>query len=375
MRIAIVGCGFVADYYAVTLRSRPELSIAGAMDRDRSRAAKFAAHHGLNIFDSLEEVLRDSSVDIVVNLTNPKSHFSVSKACLQAGKHVYSEKPLSLTLSEAEELVELAERRGLYLASAHCTALGETAQTVWRALRENEIGTVRLVYAEIDDGLVHRMPYRKWISDSGARWPYEDEFGLGCTLEHAGYSISWLTAFFGPVRTISAFSSCLIKDKETEVPLRENGPDFSVACMTFDSGVVARLTCSSVAPRDHSMRFIGDEGVLEVADSWRWGSPVYLRRRVNIKRRTVVSPWRKRYRLHGTSRPAVGRLRSHKTDFSCGVAELASAATERRPCRLSARYSLHLTEVVLAIHNALGGMPRYKVGSSFDPIEPMPWAN
>jgi len=247
-RIAIVGCGFVADYYVKTLPGHPQLELVGVMDRIQERADKFSAYHSVPAYKSFDELLKDDRVDIVLNLTNPRSHYEVSKACLLAGKHVYSEKPLAMDFFEAEELVKLAEARGLQISSAPCSLLGETAQTLWKALRENQVGKVRVVYAEMDDGLVHKMPYKQWVSESGTPWPYKDEFEVGCTLEHAGYYVAWLVAFFGPATSVTAFSSCLIPDKETDVPLDVNAPDFSVACIQFASGVVARLTCGIIAP-------------------------------------------------------------------------------------------------------------------------------
>lgn len=168
MNIAIVGSGFVADYYLATLPAYPELKLIGITDRDPERAKTFTAFHGVQRFDSLADVLNDSRVQLVLNLTNPRSHYEVTRACLEAGKHVYSEKPLAMQIDEAKALVELAEVKGLQVSSAPCSLLGETAQTLWKALRERQVGTVRLVYAEMDDGMVHQMPYRKWESASGA---------------------------------------------------------------------------------------------------------------------------------------------------------------------------------------------------------------
>lgn len=374
MRIAIVGCGYVADYYLKTLPGYSELELAGVLDHDNERSSKFAAHYSVPVYHCLEELLEDRSIDIVLNLTNPKSHFSVSKACLDAGKHVYTEKPLAMEVSEAEKLVDLAEQRGLYISSAPCSLLSETAQTLWKALRENVVGQVRLVYAEMDDGLVHRMPYKKWLNDSGTPWPYKDEFEVGCTLEHAGYSLTWLLAFFGPVKTVTAFSSCLIPDKQTDVLLDVNAPDFSVACIKFESGVVARLTCSIVAPHNHAFQIFGDEGVLCVDDCWYYEAPVYTRESINIGRKRLEGVWKKRYPLVRKASPRIQYRGAHRMDFLRGVAELAAAITEQRPCRLSARFSLHVNEVVLAINNALETSSTYKISSSFEPIEPMPWA-
>ncbi|MGK7939209.1 MAG: Gfo/Idh/MocA family protein [Crocosphaera sp.] len=374
MRIGIVGCGFVADYYLKTLPLHPNLELVGVMDLDPQRSEHFSRYHSVAKYSSLEALLDDPQVSIVLNLTNPRSHFQVSQACLNAGKHVYSEKPLGMTLSEAKTLVDLAESKNLYLASAPCNVLSETAQTIWKALREKVIGDVRLVYAEMDDGMVHQMAYKKWQSASGIPWPYKDEFEVGCTLEHAGYYINWLTAFFGPVKTVTAFSSCLIPDKNTDVPLEINAPDFSVACLEFDSGVVARLTCSIVAPHDHHFTIVGDQGLLSTKDCWYYRSPVYLQKRLTIRRKTFISPWKQKYPLVGKGRSKYGYKGSQEMDFCRGVAELAQAITEKRNCRLSAQYSLHINEIVLAIQKSGNTGAPYQVTSTFDPVQPMPWA-
>ena len=299
INIAIIGCGFVADYYLITLKKYPHLSIKGVYDLDPQRSQHFAQHHQVYIYQSFDEVLNDFQVDLIVNLTNPKSHFDINLASLLAGKNVYSEKPLATKFEEAEKLVDLAEQKGLYLSSAPCSLLGETAQTIWKALREEIIGKVYVVYSEMDDGLLHKMPYKSWVSQSGIPWPYKDEFEVGCTLEHAGYCLSWFPAFFGRAESITGFSSTLVEDKNTSIPLDRNAPDFSVACIKFASGVVVRLTCSIVASHDHSIRFFGDRGIMSTPDSWFYSAPVHVRRMFNIRRKMIVSPIKQKYPLVG----------------------------------------------------------------------------
>ena len=378
MRIAVIGCGYVANFYLKTVSLYPELELAGLMDRDAQRAEKLAAHYSTRVYRTLDEVLDDPRVELVVNLTNPGSHFEISKASLQAGKHVYSEKPLALSFSQAAELVELAESRGLLIASAPSRILAETAQTMWKALRENVVGDAYLTYAEMDDGLVHRMAYDKWVNEHGTPWPYQNEFETGCTLEHAGYSITLLTAFFGPVQTVTAFSSVCVPDKAPEVPADRSAPDFSVGCLKFASGMVARLTCSIVAPVDHSIRVFGSDGILCTDDIWKPRAPVYTKRSVKIRRRTVSLPWKSHYPMVGPpsalARAQVRSLGGKKVDYCLGIVEMAQAIEEGRPCRLSARYCLHNNEVVLAIQNALDTGAPYNVTTSFDPPDPMPWA-
>ena len=374
MNIAFVGCGFVSGYYYDTLKLHPELKLLGATDINTGRAASFANRSSTQHYKTLDEILSDDRVDIVVNLTNPASHYEVSKACLEAGKHVYSEKPLAMEFSQAQELVDLAKRRDLYISAAPCSLLNEAAQTAWKALRANKVGQVRVVYAEMDDGMVHRRPYKRWKSPAGIPWPYKDEFEVGCTIEHAGYIVTWLTAFFGPAETVTAFSSCLIPDKETDVPLEMQSPDFSVACIRFKSGVVARLTCSILAPSDHSIKFIGDDGILYVEHCWRDRSPVYIRRDITIRSKTILNPWKERCQLVGKSNPKVPKQGEQNRNFCRGIAELAIAIKEQRDSRLSDDYCLHVCEIVLAIHNALEKNCTYELSTGFEPIEPMPYA-
>ena len=375
MNIAIVGCGFVADYYLKTLSNYPTLNLLGVTDRLPKRIQRLSDYHRVPSYRSLQDILEDPQVEIVLNLTNPSSHFEVSKACLDAGKHVYSEKPLATDFDEAQILVDLAEERGLQIVSAPCNLLSETAQTLWKALREAVIGQVRLVYAEMDDGMVHKMAYSKWVSESGIPWPYKDEFEVGCTLEHAGYYVSWLAAFFGPAKSVTAFSSCLIPDKETDISLDVNAPDFSVACIQFQSGVVARLTCGIVAPHDHHLTIVGDQGLLCTKDCWYYRAPVYRRRRVTIRRKTFISPLKRYYPLVSPERVRFGSRGAQQMDFCRGVAELADAIQINRPCRLSAQFSLHVNEIVLAIQNALTDSSTYHLKTDFQPIDPMPWAH
>jgi predicted dehydrogenase len=154
VNIAVAGCGYVADLYGKTLRGHPNLKLIGAYDRNASNLATFCRRWPARAYANLAELVADPAIELILNLTNPRSHQEITQSCLEAGKHVYSEKPLAMTYAAARELVALAERRNLYLASAPCSLLGETAQTIWKALNKGTIGRVRLVYGNFDDGMV-----------------------------------------------------------------------------------------------------------------------------------------------------------------------------------------------------------------------------
>ncbi|HMF69768.1 MAG TPA: Gfo/Idh/MocA family oxidoreductase, partial [Phyllobacterium sp.] len=113
MKIAIIGTGFVADYYMTTLVNHPQLVLGGVYDRDPARLKQFADYYKVAAYSDFDAILADKDVGIVVNLTTPENHYSLSKRALEAGKHVYCEKPLAMRYEEAAELVALADRLGL----------------------------------------------------------------------------------------------------------------------------------------------------------------------------------------------------------------------------------------------------------------------
>jgi predicted dehydrogenase len=370
--IAIVGCGYAADFYMMNLQNYPQLYLIGAYDRDIDRLNAFCNHYGTRPFTSLADLLSDIDVEVILNLTNPSQHHRVSLAALEAGRHVYSEKPFALDLDEGRHLIEVARRNGFQLASAPCTLLGEPAQTAWAALRRGEIGRPLLIFAELNEGMAHKMLHSRWISPSGAVWPFQDEFQTGCALEHGSYVLTWLTAFFGRIESVTANTFVLAEDKHASEKL---GPDFSCAVLRFANGVVARITLSIIAPVDHGLTIVGEDGVLEVADVWDFDSPVSIRR---PEEPDASDP--SRYLKDKTNYPLLrGPERpfryhdSHNMDMMRGVAELAHAISLGQQSRLSGDRALHILEATLAMSDTQGETC-HQMETPFEPVEPMPWA-
>jgi predicted dehydrogenase len=387
MKTAVIGCGYVAESYAMTLGNHTELELIGAYDRNDRNLQAFCRRWSILSYQDFERLVDDPSVELVLNLTNPRSHYEVTRRCLEAGKHVYSEKPLAMDATGARELVELARQKNVYLASAPCSMLSETAQTVWHALREGAIGRVRLVYANFDDGMIApKLSPWLWKNGSGVPWPAKDEFEVGCTYEHAGYVLTWLAAFFGPAKKVTSFASCLIPNKG--IAVESMAPDFSVGCIEYSGGVVARVTCGLVAPKDKSLTIIGDDGILSVADVRNDVCPVYVRsipasrwrtaieRRVNRLRRWFPgwdSEWHIWSRYPMTRRRPRAFVSDDKmVDFCRGPAEMVDAIRHKRPCRLSPELGWHITELIERLQFPEKFQDRRELISSFDPIEPLP---
>lgn len=394
MNIAFVGCGYVADFYCQTLGNYPELGFVGAYDQAKENLERFVRRWPTRKYRDLDELVGDPTIELVFNLTNPRSHYNVTKRCLNAGKHVYSEKPLAMISEEAKGLVQLAEEKGLYLASAPCSVLSETAQTLWKAIREGVIGKVRLVYANFDDGMIApNMSPWSWTNGYGTPWPAKDEFEVGCALEHAGYVLTWIGAFFGPALSVTSFASCLIPDKG--IPVDSMAPDFTVGCIEYADGIVARVTCGLVAPRDKSITVVGDDGVLFVGNVRNDTAPVMLRkskggrwqagfvRRTQWLNRWLESriPWLGGEALFQSRYPTIrkprGRLVSPRkpVDFMRGPAEMAEAIREKRRCRLSAEFGAHIVEIVEALQHPERFNGRKQMTTTFASMLPMPWAN
>ncbi len=370
--VSIIGCGFVADLYLRSFATFPHVQIAGVYDQDKTRLQTFCDYWDVPQCGTLQELLDNAPKgSLILNLTNPSSHYEINAACLNAGHHVYSEKPLAVSMDHAKALHDLASNKSLMMASAPCSALGEAAQTLGKALRDQVAGTPRLIYAELDDGFIPQAPFQDWRSESGAPWPAEDEFQVGCTLEHAGYYLSWLIAWFGSVRRVVAASAEVLPNKD---PSGQGTPDVSIATLFFENGPVVRLTCSIVAPHDHQIRIIGDEGVLKVKKAWDNSAPVKFYRRLRIRRRLLESPLGRKIKLGKQTHPKVGRWGAASMNFALGPVEMLQAIEENTQSRLSGDFALHLNEVTLAIQNAGDNTGAQDMTTRCDPMEPMPWA-
>lgn len=370
--LAIIGCGFVADLYMRSLATFPHVQVTQVYDRDPARLQAFCSHWNLSAADSIQTLLADMPQgSVVLNLTNPDSHFEVNRACLEAGHHVYSEKPLAVSMEDARAIHELAKRSGLQAATAPCSVLGESAQTLGKALREGIAGVPRLIYAELDDGFIPQAPFKDWKSESGAPWPAEDEFRVGCTLEHAGYYLAWLISWFGSVEKVIAASAEVLPDK---APSGQGTPDVSVATLFFEQGPMVRLTCSIVAPHNHQIKIVGDNGVLEVEKAWDNGASVKFRKRIYLRRRLLEHPIGRKVRIRGITHPKVKRWGAAAMNFALGPIELLEAVGAGKSSRLAGDFALHLNEVTLVIQNAGQEAGVQVMTTRCSVMEPMPWA-
>lgn len=349
--IGIIGCGVIADSYARDLKRYPHIELVGAVDLELARAEALAAEYGCQAYPSVEALLANEAIELVVNLTIHHAHAAVTSQCLNAGKHVYSEKPLAMRYDEARGLVELARERGLRLGCSPFTWMGEAQQTAWQLIREGRLGAVRLAYAEVNWGRIESWhPAPAPFYEVGPLW----DVGV--------YPLTLLSTIFGPARRVWAFGRVLCPDRLTThgAQFHITTPDFVVAVVELGDGVVARLTTNFYVSHGSKQRGIelhGDLGSLSLS-SW-----------LDADAAVEFAPFGKPYE-------AVPLLREPPKGmkWGCGVQEMAEAIVEGRPHRATGEQAAHIVEVLAAATESLRRNEPVAVNSEFAQPAPMAWA-
>ncbi len=350
MNVAIVGCGVIAAPYARTIAASPDLTLVGATDQLPGRAATLVEEFGGTEFASLEALLAADAVQTVVNLTPPQAHASVTATCLEAGKHVHTEKPVAFLHAEAKDLAQLAESNGVRLSCAPATLLGEAQQTAWKLIREGTLGRIRIAYAEANWGRIE-----SWHPSP------ETLYAAGPLVDVGVYPLTIVTAILGPVRRVLAHASMVQADRVTQDgrSFRPGSPDFIVAVLELDGGALVRLTANFWVRggRQRGLEFHGDDAALHLASWLEFDSR--LEQTTDGDGYTPVPLLREPYQGIEWSRP---------------LSELASAIAEGRPHRASAEHAAHVVETLNAITESFRDGGYVEVHSTFTPPEPLPWA-
>jgi predicted dehydrogenase len=352
LRVGLVGCGNIAGRYAESIVAADGIELVAATDALPKRAEELIARFGGTAHGSLDALLADPSVDAVVNLTGAVAHVAVTRAALEAGKHVHSEKPLALRHDEAHALVDLADQRGLGLSSSPATLLGEAQQTMWKLVRDGAIGTVRVAYAEANWGRIE-----SWHPDPTTI------HAAGAMADVGVYPIAILTAMFGPARSATAYATTIAPDRVDlrGAPFSIETPDFIVAVLELESGVVVRVTASFYvgASYQRGIELHGDDGILHLPAWSDFSSRLLLSTTGDADDYAEVDLLRPGY-------PG--------TDWSRPIVDLAAAIDEGRRPRASGEQAAHVVEILDAIDRSRRDGGPVAIESSFTRPAPLPWA-
>ena len=366
--IGVIGTGTYCDHYLRNLgpvykNVRP----VGCSDLNMDAARAAAERWNIPKVYTTEEMLRDPDVDIVLILTNPGSHYSLTMAALQAGKHVYCEKPLATSLEQASDIVEFAEEKGLYVGSAPDTFLSPEFQTVKKLIDDGAIGELINVVANY----VGPGP-DLWHPNAGFLY----KAGGGPALDMGPYFLTTLVSLLGPIESLFCYANRGFDVRDI------HGTDVTVDVMTnycsvlkFSCGAIGNLNLSYDMWKSDlpGMQIYGTEGVIIAPDPNTMMGPIRLLKadafkalvngKDNMGARLEAIYGPESFALFqeiDTIAPRLGNERGR------GVADMANAIAEGRKARVSAELCRHITEGINAFNVCLEtGMP-YRMTTTCD---------
>jgi predicted dehydrogenase len=341
--VGIIGTGNISGAYLRLAPRFKDIKVVAVADMAMAAAEAKAKEHNVKA-QSVGDLLKNDDVDIVLNLTIPAAHFDVSKQCLEAGKHVYSEKPVVLSLADGKKLQELAAKKNLKVASAPDTFMGGSHQQVRALVDEGKIG--KLVSATMH-----------FMGPGMEGWhPNPDFFfqpGGGPVLDMGPYYITALINLIGPVTRVAALSGAPRKTRTVttpESPKKGSKIDVNVdttvhALMEFASGAMVTFGTSwDVYSHKHQcIELYGTEGAMFVPDPNFFGDTVHMAGTDGVMK--PVDAWDHPLGVINDSFPH-GKFANYR---SAGLADLAVAIREGRDARCGLDRALHAVEVMTAI--------------------------
>ena len=334
VKVGVMGSGNISGAYLKMARTFPILEIVACADLIMERAEAKAAEFDVPKACTVEELLGDPGIDIVLNLTIPKAHAEVAMAALQAGKSVYNEKPLAVTREEGRGILELAKAKGLRVGCAPDTFMGGGLQTCRKLIDDGVIGEPVAATAFM-------------ISHGHESWHPDPEFfyqaGGGPMFDMGPYYLTALVALIGPVRRVAG-SARITFPERTVTSKPKYGTVINVKTPTHVAGVfdfakeaigTIVMTFDVWKAQLPNIEIYGTEGSMSVPNPNAFGGPVRVFRR-------GAKDWEEVALTHQYS----------EQSRSLGLADMAHALRSGRPHRASGELAYHVLDIMHAFHDA-----------------------
>jgi len=333
VRVGIVGCGNISGIYFQNLLSYPQIEVVACADLSAAKAQEASSKHGVPAI-AVDTLLADPSIELVVNLTVPKAHAEVNDTALNAGKHVYCEKPLATTRFDGRETIHLARAKGLRVGCAPDTFLGAGIQTCRQLIDDGAIGEPVAANAFM---LCHG--HESW--HPAPEFYYE--VGGGPMLDMGPYYLTALVNLMGPIRRVQGSARATFPTRTiTSQPhsgkvIQVETPTHIVGVLDFGSGAIGQITTSFDVWHHHMplLEIYGTEGSLSVPDPNGFGGPVKIRGAKDSDWQEVL-----------ITKPYAENSRG------LGVLDMAMAIRENRPHRASGDLAFHVLDVMQAVLEA-----------------------
>jgi predicted dehydrogenase len=355
VKTAVVGCGMISGIYLKNMTSAFSiLEVVGCCDIVKERMERRAAEFNIRQM-SIEEILSDKSIELVLNITDPVNHHLVSTQVLNAGKHLYSEKPIDLSIEAARELVQLADKKGVLYGNAPDTFMGQAIQTARFYIDSGLIGDVTSVTAVLnrDAGIL------------AERYPFTALPGGGIGLDVGVYYVTAILSILGPVKQVAGFVTTRNAERTHYFPNKSDfGEKFSLQAenlvsgsFQFESGAFGSIMFNSCSIGNEKPQIImyGTEGILYMPDPNHFGGEV----KVILKGQTepVALP------------PTHAFAENHR---GIGPAELAWSIRKGRKPRTSKEMAFHGLELLLGLYQSCETKKFYEMTSTFQRPAPIP---
>jgi len=356
VRIGLVGCGAISGAYLSAAPLFPVMKVVACADLSREAAERKAAEFGVPRVCTVDELLADNSVDVVLNLTVPKAHAEIALRALEAGKHTYSEKPLGISRDEGRRILQGAAAHGLRVGCAPDTFLGSGVQTARKLIDGGAIGKPVAFTAFC-------------MSRGHESWHPAPEFyyqrGGGPMFDMGPYYLTALFNLLGPVRRLTGAASVAVPERTiTSQPragkkIRVETPDHVCATMEFENGATGVIIQSFATyhpqyDERQPITVYGSEGTLKVPDPNTFDGPVHVRGAGDRDWREVPPIFQTGY----------GR--------SVGLADLAHAIRSGRRHRAGGELAFAVLDVMQGFFDSSESGRAYAPVAKFDRPAPMP---
>ena len=354
--VGVIGCGVISRAYMTAMQRFPQIELRAVADMRTAPAEARGKEFGVPAM-RVDQMLKRDDIEIVVNLTVPLAHTDVSRAVLNAGKHVHSEKPLGVDVAEARKLMDLAAQKNLRVGSAPDTFLGGGHQTARKLIDDGAIGRPvagTAIFARPGHELWHPAPGFYYLR------------GGGPMLDMGPYYLTDLVHLLGPIASVIGSTSRPRQERTvatgplagTQIPVEV---DTHVAgILEFASGAVVSVLMSFDVPKhNHSpIEIYGTHGSLLVPDPNRFGGEVMLAK--------TGGEWQAQAHTHAHTD---GEFRS------IGVSEMADAIIGDRPHRASGALALHVLEAMEAFQVSSDQGRRIRLETSIERPAMLPAGN
>ena len=363
-KVGLIGCGHIAETYFRAHKYFNNFKIVKCADINNLASKKCASTYNIKAL-SVNDLLKDQEIEIILNLTIPKAHYEVSKKALLHNKHVYTEKPMAINVKDGKELLKIAKKRKLYIGNAPDTFLGGGNQKAKELLEKNLIGKINL------GNMIFAYPGIQSYHPNPEPWFSKKEGGP--VIDMGPYYLTALVNFLGPAKQV--WGSLMKSKKKRIIGIGpKKGKSIKVHCPTtylgtifFKNKSIVRFTLSFdvIAHHRNHIELYGVNGSIIVPDPNMFGGSVHVCKKLG-------GTWKE----YKTNKMPLGRinirqksLRANEASINAnyrgvGLAEMAYCIYKKKKHRCNGELSVHVLDIIKSIMIAAVKKKRINIQTS-----------